>query len=87
MHDLLFDNQYAFEDQSLIGYAQSLDLNIDQFIKDMNSQETARKINEDFLSGVKSGVNGTPTFFINGVRFNGPTELKALREAIEAAMK
>jgi protein-disulfide isomerase len=87
MHDLLFENQSELEDQDLIIYAQSLGLDIKQFNKDMNSQEIAKKVKDDFLSGVNSGVNGTPTFFINGTRFDQPSEVEFLREAIESTAK
>ena len=53
----------------------------------MRSEEIAKKVKDDFLSGVKSGVNGTPTFFINGVRFDQPSEVEFLQEAIESAAK
>jgi len=87
MHDMLFENQFAFEDQDLIKYAQSLNLDMQRFLKDMNSEEITKKVKEDFIGGVRSGVNGTPTFFINGIRFNRPCEVSYLQEAIEAAMK
>jgi len=87
MHDLLFDNQFAFEDSDLTTYAQNLDLNMRQFAEDMKSEEIVKKVKDDFLSGVRSGVNGTPTFFINGVRFNQPSEVEFLQEAIESAAK
>ena len=87
MHDLLFDNQFAFEDSDLTTYAQNLDLNMRQFAEDMKSEEIVKKVKDDFLSGVRSGVNGTPTFFINGVRFDQPSEVEFLQEAIESAAK
>jgi protein-disulfide isomerase len=87
MHDLLFDNQPAFEDGDLTTYAQNLGLDMQQFTEDMKSEEIAKKVKDDFLSGVKSGVNGTPTFFINGVHFNQPSEAEFLQEAIESAAK
>ena len=87
MHDLLFDNQFAFEDSDLTTYAQNLDLDMRQFAEDIKSEEIAKKVKDDFLSGVRSGVNGTPTFFINGVRFDQPSEVESLQEAIESAAK
>jgi len=87
MHNLLFDNQFAFEDNDLMTYAQSLGLDMRQFTEDMKSEEIVKKVKDDFSSGVRSGVNGTPTFFINGVRFDQPSEVKFLQEAIESAAK
>ena len=49
-------------------------------------REHAMKVREDFRSGVRSGVNGTPTFFVNGVRHNGGWDLDSLEEAIRQAL-
>lgn len=87
MHDLLFENQEGLEDGDLIVYAKGLGLNISQFKKDMLSKEIMKKVKEDFAGGVRSGVNGTPTFFINGQRFDGPCEADLLVRAIERAAK
>ena len=86
MHDLLFENQEALEDHDLFSYAKKLNINLRQFDKDMKSEKTAKDVGNDFLSGVKSGVNGTPTFFINGIRFDEPCERDLLIEAIESAV-
>jgi protein-disulfide isomerase len=71
MHDMLFEHQDALEPQDLIGYAESLDLDITRFEKDLEAGTYAKKVRDDFRSGVKSGVNGTPTFFVNGERYDG----------------
>ena len=83
MHDQLFEHQDALDDGSLRKYAMSLGLNIDRFDKEMNSHAFASRVREDFLSGVRSGANGTPTFFINGVRYDGPLEYESLFRAVE----
>jgi protein-disulfide isomerase len=83
MHDMLFENQNALEDDDLISYAKVLNLDIEQFKKDIASEEIAKKVREDFVGGAKSGVNGTPTLFINGIRFDGPCEVENIIEAIE----
>ncbi len=87
MHYLLFENQEALEDQKLIGYAKDLNLDSQQFKKDMRSEEVARKVKDDFMNGVRSGVNGTPTFFINGIRFDGSYEVGSLQKAIELTLR
>jgi protein-disulfide isomerase len=51
----------------------------------MNEHVHVGRVREDFLSGVRSGVNGTPTFFVNGVRHNGPIDAAGLLEAVERA--
>ena len=83
MHDQLFEHQDALDDESLRKYAMALSLNIDRFDQEMNSHIYANRVREDFLSGVRSGANGTPTFFINGVRYNGPLEYESLLKAVE----
>lgn len=89
MHDLLFENQDALEDDDLLRYAASLGLDMAAFAAGMEDEELQERVREDFVSGVRSGVNGTPTFFINGVRHEGsyqlPVLLRALSEASAAA--
>jgi protein-disulfide isomerase len=85
MHDLLLKNQEALKDENLKAYAEKLNLDIPQFLKDMESKEIAKKVQDDITTGAKSGVNGTPTFFINNIRFDGPFKLKALLKAINLA--
>ncbi|SRR5258708_5686143 len=83
MHDELFEHQYALEDEDLTEYAQAVGLNAAKFLKDLISLPVSKKVREDFLSGVRSGVNGTPTFFINGQRYIGPHEYKELFLALQ----
>jgi formate-nitrite transporter family protein len=71
MHDMLFEHQDALEPQDLVGYAQSLGLDITRFERDLEAGTYAKRVRDDFRSGVKSGVNGTPTFFVNGERYDG----------------
>jgi protein-disulfide isomerase len=85
MHDMLFENQDALENEDLVSYAYALKLDVAHFITDMQSAEVAQKVKTDFWSGVRSGVNGTPTFFIQGKRHNGAYSYGELREAIEQA--
>jgi protein-disulfide isomerase len=83
MHDTLFENQQALDADSLLEYAASLGLDVDAFAEDLTQRRFADRVREDFLSGVRSGVNGTPTFFINGVRHDAG--VAALRDAFELA--
>lgn len=85
MHDCLFENQHALEDEDLLEYAALVGLNIPQFVRDMREGRYLTRIREDFLSGARSGVNGTPTFFINGVRHDGPWDLVSLMTAVDDA--
>jgi len=86
MHDTLYEHQNALEDEDLLEYATELDLDVARFSDDMAEHRHAARIREDFTSGVRSGVNGTPSFFINGVRHDGGYDLATLLAAIEEAM-
>ena len=71
MHDYIFEHQNREDDASLVKYATHLQLDIAKFEADFEKQELAQKVDDDFESGVRSGVNGTPSFFINGEKYNG----------------
>jgi protein-disulfide isomerase len=86
MHDLLFANQDRLGLRDLIGYAGALDLDLERFVTDLRGHAYAGRLREDFLSGVRSGVNGTPTFFVNGVRHDGGSDLEALLEALRGEL-
>jgi len=83
MHDLLFENQEALEDEQLARYAESLGIDPAWAAAALVENRFAPRVREEFASGVRSGVNGTPTFFINGFRYDGGTDtlLDALMEA------
>ena len=87
MHDTLFENQHALDEVHLVQYAEILGLDLRKFVRDLEEQRFAAKVREDFLSGVHSGVNGTPTFFINGVRHDGGFHLKSLLAGIHDAVE
>ena len=57
-----------------------------RFVKEMEAGTYLERVREDFRSGVRSGVNGTPSFFINGMRHDGPFDLGSLLAAIEEAV-
>lgn len=82
MHDILYENQNALDDAHLLAYASALKLNTQQFGGDLREHTYAGRVREDFASGVRSGVNGTPTFFINGVRHDGSWDVETLTAAI-----
>ena len=83
MHDCLFENQQSLEDEDLLECGVLADLDIHRVVRDMRGGRYLNRIREDFLSGAWSGVNGTPTFFINGVRHDGSWDLASLITAIE----
>ena len=85
MHDLLYRNQNALEEEDLVGYATAVGIDPGWAAEALEAHAFAPNVRTDFMSGVRSGVNGTPTFFINGVRHDGPWDEPALLEAIQSA--
>jgi protein-disulfide isomerase len=82
MHDMIFENQESLHGNSFSDFAQELGLNIKQFENDVLDEELSDKVYADFESGIESGVNGTPTFFINNIRYNRSPIEEDLVEAI-----
>ena len=87
MHDVLFQRQEALEDEQLIGYAQTLGLDAARVTTELAGHVHRGRVRADFMGGVKSGVNGTPTFFINGVRYDASWDVETLGAALEAAAR
>ncbi|NUQ21311.1 MAG: thioredoxin domain-containing protein [Gemmatimonadaceae bacterium] len=90
MHDTLFEHQRALDDTQLVRYAAELGLDASEMERALDEGRRAPRVRRDFRSGVRSGVNGTPTFFINGRRYDGdwtdPSAfLRALRATAEHA--
>jgi protein-disulfide isomerase len=85
MHDLLYENQGRLRDQDLRAYARELGLDIEQFDRELAEHVHAARVHEDFMSGVRSGVNGTPAFYINGARHDGSYDIETLLAALERA--
>ncbi|HLY60019.1 MAG TPA: thioredoxin domain-containing protein [Terriglobia bacterium] len=86
MHDLLFENQERLGDALFQELAKILKLNQADLREALEKREYIARVRADFTGGVRSGVNGTPTFFINGQRHDGPFEFEDLVGAIERAL-
>jgi protein-disulfide isomerase len=71
MHDMLFRNQSALEPEDLLQYAARIGVDAQRVARELAAGTWTKKVRDDFRGGVRSGVNGTPTFFINGVRYDG----------------
>ncbi|HVZ85795.1 MAG TPA: thioredoxin domain-containing protein [Polyangia bacterium] len=82
MHDTLFSNQSALELSDLLAYADDIGLDRRRFTRDLQEHRFSPKVRRDFMEGVRSGVNGTPTIFIDGQRWDGPFTATALLAAI-----
>jgi protein-disulfide isomerase len=82
MHDLIFENQYHLNPQTLLVLAESLKLNMDTFQKDIQDPKLAERVDSDFESGIESGVNGTPSFYINAVKYDGSYDFLSISNAV-----
>lgn len=87
MHDLLYENQARLEDENLIAFARKLKLDVERFRRDLSSNDVTTKLEADFSGGIRSGVNGTPTFYINGVRHDGSYEYEHLLAALQEQLE
>jgi protein-disulfide isomerase len=86
MHNLLFTHQDRLAARDLLVLARNIDLDLEQFAEDLTQRKYEPRVRRDFQSGIRSGVNGTPTFFINGVRHNGSWSLESLLDGIRTAI-
>jgi protein-disulfide isomerase len=87
MHDYIFHHQHTLEDSNLHDFAKAVGLDMQQFEHAMAEHRYIPRIEADVESGEESGVQGTPTFFINGTRFDGSWEQASLQAAIEQAFR
>jgi protein-disulfide isomerase len=84
MHDYLFEHQKVLDDGHLLEYAQKVGLeDIHKFKDDVSRHVYAPLIEESLIGGVDSGVEGTPTFFINGVRYEDSFDLRTFSETLQ----
>src|SRR5205085_8254824 len=86
MHDYLFAHQHSLEESDLLQYASDLGLDTARFEQDLASHAYMGRINGDVESGLLNGVQGTPTFFINGVLHNASWEHDTLAVALQRAI-
>jgi len=92
MHDLLLERQTEWSDSQqaraiFMQYATNLRLNIDQFNRDLDDSTLRQQVADNYSEGFRSGVNSTPTFFLNGEKINNPRSLEEFKNAINQALK
>jgi protein-disulfide isomerase len=75
MHDMLYENQDQPAPAALLAFAAAIGLDLERVADELVRRVHLGKVRDDFLSGVRSGVKGTPTFFINGRRHDGSWDL------------
>ena len=84
-YDSLFDDQHALAGKDLVARAERLGLDVERFTNELRERRYAGRIADDVSSADESGVSGTPTFFINGRRHQGPYDIDSLTAAVKAA--
>ncbi len=82
MHDKLYGHP-DLDRARFVSYAEEIGLDKDRFCEDLENRVYSTKVQEDFDSGIRSGVNGTPTFFMNGERYDGAWDTESLMELVE----
>lgn len=87
LHDVMFANRPTLSRKSILGWAAGMGMDMKRFEADMDSDAMKKAVARDLADGDKAGVEGTPTVFINGQRFNGELALEAVRPVIEAELK
>lgn len=84
MHHFLFQNSGRLLEENILGMAKNLELNLEQFLGDIDDETLMEKVQNDVFTGARSGVNGTPTLFLNGFRYDGPRNYHALQLMIRS---
>ncbi len=87
MHDRLYENQGDLTEKDLLDHGKQLGLDENQFATDLRNDTYDDRIQADLMSGAESGVNGTPTFFINGARFDGDWQGEGLLDELRRVGK
>jgi protein-disulfide isomerase len=84
MHDLLFRNQLHLEPEDLRRFAERIGLELERFDADIDDRDVRARVGRDVQSGLESGVDGTPSLFIDGARYEGPRDAASLGVALSA---
>ena len=86
MHDMIYEHQDKLSPEALAKWTHQLGLKDAELQKAIERPEIAKRIKEDRQGGIRSGVNGTPTFYINGARYDGPPDDESLLAALESEL-
>lgn len=87
MHDALYEHQGQLDASHVAGYAKALGLNVERFQADLADKAVAGRVAADLESGARSGVNGTPSFFVNGQRYDGDWQGPALLHYLQSQLR
>ena len=87
MHEQIYRHHPAIDVEVLLDLAADLDVDLDDFSEDLRRHRHHQRIRDDFMTGVRSGVTGTPTIFLNGERFDGPISRDRFVQKIEVILE
>ena len=87
MHDLLYEHEDALHEDALLGYAESAGADVDEVAAVLARRGTRERVQTDLLGAIRSGANGTPTFFVNGLRYDGSWKLEPFREYLKGLLR
>ena len=87
MHDALFAHRQDLSRPALLAIAGRIGLDVKRFTTDLDSADVKRTMTRDLADGEQAGVEGTPTIFIDGRRYNGSLTLEAIRPVLESELK
>ncbi len=87
MYRVLFRNQVALDRETILQFAEDLDLDVGQFEDDLDSERMLRRVQRGVVLGERAGVESTPAFFINGAKYEGNFDFEALAGALEDALR
>ncbi|WP_416375650.1 Na+/H+ antiporter NhaA [Neomicrococcus lactis] len=85
--DFVFARQHALGREDLIGYAEELGLDVEAFVRDLDSAEVAARVERDMTSAAASGAHATPTFFVDGCRLTGSYDARTLTATLESSRR
>lgn len=86
MHDIIFEHQHSLDPENVFLLAGRIGLDLEKFKNDIHDERLINKVENDFESGIRSGVNRTPSFFINGEKFEGDWSEGELMERLKAVL-
>src|SRR5882672_8123701 len=83
MHDLLYEKEPPLAEKDVIGFAASLKLDMERFRRDLEADATRQRVADDLVEGKRNGVSATPTFFVDGIRYDGAWDFYSMLETLE----
>jgi protein-disulfide isomerase len=87
LHDVMFANRTSLSRKAILAWAGTLGLDMKKFEADLDSEAVKKTVARDLADGEKAGVEGTPTVFMNGQRYNGDLDLASFKPVIDAELK